>query len=139
MPTNAAWKRDRCSVLVVEDDFLQQEAIALALARRGLRVLTADNGFAAMHCVRRSWPAVVVLDIDLPGLDGLDVARLIRRLNYHPQLILMSGSAQHLARAHKEDLGVFAIVEKPILFPALARFIHEAMSGENDDDNFWTS
>lgn len=138
MPSNAARKNHRQSVLVVEDDFLQQEAIALALSRCGLRVLTADNGFAAMHCIRRARPAVVVLDINLPGLDGLDVARLIHRLDYRPQLILMSGSTEHLARAHEEDFGVFAIVEKPVLFPALTRFIREAMGEELDDDSLWT-
>ena len=134
MLNEAAWRRDRRLVLVVEDDFLQREEIAEVLTRQGLRVLTADNGFAAMHQIRRSRPAVVVLDIHMPGLDGLQVVRLIHRLNYRPQLILMSGSTQHLARAHEEDFGVFAIVEKPILFPALTRFIREAMGEEINDD-----
>lgn len=134
----ATWGLDRRSILVVEDDYLQQEEIAQVLSGQGMRVLTADNGFAAMHQIRRSRPAVVVLDINMPGLDGLHVARLIQALDARPQIILVSGSAQHITRAHQEDLGVFAIVEKPILFPALTRFIREAM-GEQQRDDFWRS
>lgn len=138
MLNEATRGHDRRSILVVEDDFLQQEEIALMLTGAGMRVLTADNGFAAMHQIRRSRPAVVVLDINMPGLDGLHVTRLIHGLKPRPQVILVSGSAQHISRAHQEDLGVFAIVEKPILFPALTRFIREAM-GERPRDEFWWS
>lgn len=139
MPNEYVWRHNRQPILVVDDDFLQREEIAQVLTRQGLRVLTADNGFAAMHQIRRSHPAVVVLDIAMPGLDGLQVARLVHRLvDDRPRLILVSGSAQHLARAHQEDLGVFAIVEKPILFSALTHFIREAMGAETNDDYRWT-
>jgi CheY-like chemotaxis protein len=134
--SEATWGRDRRSVLVVDDDFLQQEEIAHVLTGQGMHVLTADNGFAAMHQIRRSRPAVIVLDINMPGLDGLHVARLIQGLDERPQIILVSGSTQHITRAHQEDLGVFAIVEKPILFPALTRFIREAM-GDRRRNGFW--
>jgi hypothetical protein len=43
----------------------------------------------------------------------------------------MSGFSQHIARAHRDDLGVFAIVDKPILFPALIRLVHEAVDQPN--------
>lgn len=138
MLNEATGGHNRRSVLVVEDDVLQQEEMALVLSGQGMRVLTADNGFAAMHQIRRSRPAVVVLDINMPGLDGLHVARLIHGLNPRPRVILVSGSAEHISRAHQEDLGVFAIVEKPILFAALTRFIREAM-GERPRDDFWWS
>jgi CheY-like chemotaxis protein len=131
---NARVKPDDRSVLVVVDDFLQREEIAEKLMRDGMRVLTAANGFAAMHQIRRARPAVVVLDLNMPGLDGLQVARLAHGLDHHPELILVSGSARHISRAHREDLGVFAIVEKPIAFPVLTRFIREAM-GEAVSDS----
>jgi CheY-like chemotaxis protein len=127
---NARLKSDPRSVLVVDDDFLQREEIAEKLMRDGMRVLTAANGFAAMHQIRRARPAVVILDLNMPGLDGLEVARLAHGLDHHPELILVSGSAKHISRAHREDLGVFAIVEKPIAFPVLTRFIREAMGEE---------
>jgi DNA-binding NtrC family response regulator len=118
--------------MVVEDDFLQREEMLQILAREGMRVVSAENGFAAMHQIRRSRPAVIVLDANMPGIDGLQVAKLIQTLDYEPKVILVSGYPKELSRAHREDLGLFAIVEKPIPFPALTRFIREAL-GEAPD------
>lgn len=123
------------TVLVVEDDFLQREEMVNMLTRGGVRVAVAENGFAAMHQIRRLRPAVVVLDLNMPGLGGLQVARLMRTLDYEPKLIVVSGYPQQISRAHQEDLGVVAIVAKPIQFPVLIRFIREAMGEKVDDES----
>ncbi len=135
MRRQAEASREQRTVLVVEDDVLQREEMLDALTRDGMRVVSAVNGFAAMHQIRRSRPAVVVLDLKMPGLDGLQVARLIQTLDYEPKIILVSGYAKQISRAHQEDLGVFAIVEKPILFSVLRRFIREAIGEEIDDQS----
>lgn len=135
MLRQAEASREQRTVLVVEDDVLQREEMLDALTRDGMRVVSAANGFAAMHQIRRSRPAVVVLDLKMPGLDGLQVARLIQTLDYEPKIILVSGYAKQISRAHQEDLGVFAIVEKPILFSVLRRFIREAIGEEIDDQS----
>jgi CheY-like chemotaxis protein len=127
--------REQQTVLVVEDDVLQREEMLDVLTGDGMRVVGAANGFAAMHQIRRSRPAVVVLDLKMPGLDGLQVARLIQTLDYEPKVILVSGYAEHISQAHREDLGVFAIVDKPILFPVLTRFIREAIGEETDEQS----
>lgn len=133
MLNKAAANRTQHVALVVEDDLLQQEEMVEVLTRNGMRVVTAQNGFAAMHQIRRTRPAVVVLDLNMPGLDGFQVARLIQGLNFPPKLILVSGYSRHILQAHQEDLGVFAIVQKPIMFPVLMRFLHEAMGLEVSD------
>lgn len=135
MGRQAEASRESRTVLVVEDDLLQREEMLEILTRGGMRVVAAENGFAAMHQIRRSRPAVVVLDLNMPGIDGLQVARLIRTLDYDPKLILISGYPQQISRAHQEDLGVIAIVAKPIQFPVLTRFIREAMGEETDDES----
>jgi hypothetical protein len=56
------------------------------------------------------------------------VARLIQDLPAKPKVILVSGFPDYIYRAHQEDLGVFAIVEKPIPLAVLARFIREALA-----------
>lgn len=127
--------RPQQTVLIVEDDFLQCEEIAEVLADQGVRVVTAQNGFAAMHAMRRNRPSVVVLDINLPGLDGLEVAKLMQGLDVVPKLILISGHSRRITQAHREDLGAFAIVEKPIMFPVLTRFVLEAMGLDPDELN----
>jgi DNA-binding response OmpR family regulator len=67
-------------VLVVEDDFSIREVTALGLRRAGFRVDTAVDGRQALAAFRAHPVDLIVLDIMLPGLDGLEVCREIRRL-----------------------------------------------------------
>src|SRR6056297_2361030 len=78
-------------VLVVDDDPLQCGEIGDFLRRRGVDVISADNGFAAYHEIRHARPAVVVMDMKMPGLDGIHVSRLVGKLDVRPKVILMSG------------------------------------------------
>ncbi|MEU8185259.1 response regulator transcription factor [Micromonospora sp. NPDC049044] len=75
-------------VLVVEDDFSIREVAALGLRRAGFRVDTAVDGRQALATFRARPVDLIVLDIMLPGLDGLEVCREIRRTSQVPILML---------------------------------------------------
>ncbi|WP_433318977.1 response regulator [Micromonospora sp. CA-269861] len=75
-------------VLVVEDDFSIREVTALGLRRAGFRVDTAVDGRHALAAFRAHPVDLIVLDIMLPGLDGLEVCREIRRTSQVPILML---------------------------------------------------
>ncbi|HLL68722.1 MAG TPA: response regulator transcription factor [Micromonosporaceae bacterium] len=75
-------------LLVVEDDASIREVTALALARAGFRVSTAVDGREALAVWRSADLDLVVLDVMLPGLDGLEVCREIRRSSQVPILML---------------------------------------------------
>ncbi|MEU5670698.1 response regulator transcription factor [Micromonospora sp. NPDC047753] len=75
-------------VLVVEDDFSIREVTALGLRRAGFRVDTAVDGRQALAAFRAHPVELIVLDIMLPGLDGLEVCREIRRTSQVPILML---------------------------------------------------
>ncbi|MBQ0994259.1 response regulator transcription factor [Micromonospora sp. H61] len=75
-------------VLVVEDDFSIREITALGLRRAGFRVDTAVDGRQALAAFRAHPVDLIVLDIMLPGLDGLEVCREIRRTSQVPILML---------------------------------------------------
>jgi CheY-like chemotaxis protein len=115
------------SVVVVDDDPLQRNEIIEYLMRAGISVSAAPNGFAAMHEIRKLSPRVVVMDMKMPGLDGIHVARLIEGLDPRPKVILVSGYPEYVYRAHQEDLGVFAVIEKPVPLKSLLRFILAAL------------
>lgn len=118
---------DAVSVVVVDDDPLQRNEIVEYLSRSGVSVAAAPNGFAAMHEIRKLSPRVVVMDLKMPGLDGIHVARLIEGLKPRPKVILVSGYPEYVYRAHQEDLGVFAVIEKPVPLKVLLRFILQAL------------
>jgi two-component system phosphate regulon response regulator PhoB len=65
-------------ILIVEDDPDIAEVVRLNLAREGLRVIHADCGERALAEVQRATPSLVVLDLMLPGIDGLEVCRRLR-------------------------------------------------------------
>ncbi len=75
-------------VLVVEDDPSIREVTALGLTRSGLRVSTATDGREALAVWRSREFDAIVLDVMLPGLDGFDVCREIRRTSRVPILML---------------------------------------------------
>ncbi|MCZ7462354.1 response regulator transcription factor [Streptomyces sp. WMMC940] len=75
------------SVLVVEDDPVIRAALIEVLTGHGYAVKTAHQGFEALREVTQSPPDIVVLDLGLPDLDGLDVLRMIRGVSRVPVLV----------------------------------------------------
>jgi DNA-binding response OmpR family regulator len=75
-------------ILVVEDEPSLVETLEYYLARQGYQVCTARDGLAAIEVARREKPDVIILDIMLPGMDGFDVCRILRREMAVPILML---------------------------------------------------
>jgi DNA-binding NtrC family response regulator len=115
-------------VLVVDDDALQRGEIVDFLTRQGIDVMGEENGFAAIHRIKSARPKVVVMDMKMPGLDGLHVSRLVSKLEDPPKVILMSGYPEYVYRAHAEEAEVFAVLEKPVPLAALVRFVNDALN-----------
>lgn len=66
------------SVLAVDDCPAMREIVCAVLERRGYRVQAVDSGLAALDAVRRARFDVIVLDVEMPGMDGLTLARALR-------------------------------------------------------------
>ena len=80
------------SILLVEDDASVREAVALALEGHGHRVETAVSGEEALSRWRQSRPDLILLDVMLPGTDGFEVCRQIRRDDQVPIVMLTARS-----------------------------------------------
>lgn len=76
------------SVLVVDDDPTTREVLQRYLTRAGLGVLEAADGVTALEVFRSGQPDLVVLDLMLPGMDGLDVCDRLRRVSQVPIMML---------------------------------------------------
>jgi len=76
------------TILVVEDEEAIAEAVRARLEAEGYRVVVAPDGPTAIEAHRREHPALVVLDLMLPGMDGLEVCRQIQRETWTPVLML---------------------------------------------------
>lgn len=76
------------SVLIVEDEPAYTEALEIALGKEGYIVLAAEDGRTGLELYRERLPDVVLLDLMLPGLTGLDVLRRIRETSQVPVIVL---------------------------------------------------
>jgi two-component system, OmpR family, KDP operon response regulator KdpE len=100
------------TVLVVEDDAPLRRALRTSLRARDLSVLEAANGEEAIVAVADGGPDVVLLDLGLPGLDGVDVLRRIRSFSTVPVVVLTARDRQS-DKVSALDAGADDYVTKP--------------------------
>jgi DNA-binding response OmpR family regulator len=81
-------------ILLVEDDATLRHTLALNLRAEGYQLLEADDGESGLASARAETPALVVLDVMLPRLDGLTVCRLLRRESAVPIILLTARGAE---------------------------------------------
>ena len=99
-------------ILVVEDETKIARLVRDYLEHAGFDVLVAGDGDAALANVRRSRPDLVVLDLGLPGRDGLDVARTLRRTSDVP-IVMLTARGDETDRVVGLELGADDYVVKP--------------------------
>ena len=100
--------------LVVDDDADIREVLAEQLATHGFEVLMAGNGLAALLQVKRQRPAVVVLDVMMPRLGGLEALKRIRAFHPEAKVVVVSGSLDDEVRRQALALGAAGVLEKPV-------------------------
>jgi len=99
-------------VLVVDDDVKTVELVRVYLNRDGYRVLTAYDGVEALRLARESHPDLIVLDLMLPGIDGLEICRILRGESDVP-IIMLTAMTTDQDRLTGLDLGADDYVTKP--------------------------
>jgi two-component system alkaline phosphatase synthesis response regulator PhoP len=100
------------TILIVEDEPKVAKLARDYLEQGGFRVLTAAEGPTGLAMARREHPALIVLDLMLPGLDGLDVCRALRRESDVP-IIMLTARADETDRLIGLELGADDYITKP--------------------------
>jgi len=102
------------SVLIVDDEASIRESLAGVLEDEGYRPESAESGEACLELLEKKAFDVVLLDIWLPGIDGLDVLGKIRELENPPEVIIISGHGTIETAVRATKLGAFDFLEKPL-------------------------
>ncbi|MGH2532702.1 MAG: response regulator transcription factor [Thermomicrobiales bacterium] len=100
------------TVLVVDDEPSLRQTLEYTLRREGFVVATAADGREALELARRRRPDLVVLDIMLPGMDGLQVCRILRAESTIP-ILLLSARGEEIDRVLGLELGADDYLTKP--------------------------
>jgi two-component system alkaline phosphatase synthesis response regulator PhoP len=100
------------TILVVDDEPQIAEIAGDFLRKAGFDVITAHDGDEALEMARTAKPALVVLDLRLPGMDGIDVARVLRRGSPVP-IIMLTARVEESDRLRGLELGADDYITKP--------------------------
>ncbi len=99
-------------ILIVDDDPQIRDVLRIALAQAGFAVAEAADGQAALRAATRQPPALIVLDVGLPELDGWEVCRRIRRTSAVP-ILFLTARDDEIDRVVGLELGADDYVTKP--------------------------
>src|SRR5437763_15541195 len=113
-------------VLVIDDEPAILRAVGAGLEARGYRVVTAADGRSALDAFGRDDPDVVVLDLGLPDVDGVDVCRQIRRSSAVP-VIVRSAEGSDSRKVAALDEGADHYVTSPFSMPELLARVRVAL------------
>lgn len=99
-------------ILLVEDDATLRETLAYNLIKEGYKVLTAADGVAGLEMGRVEAPDLIVLDVMLPGLDGLSVCRILHQ-ETDPPIILLTARSSEIDKIIGLESGADDYITKP--------------------------
>lgn len=123
-------------ILLVDDDELLRRSLAFNLERAGFRASTAANAEAALALVRLDPPDLVLLDIGLPGMDGLDALRHLRQQLAAP-VIFLTARRRELDEVLGLELGADDYVTKPfdvdVLVARIKAVLRRSQAGSASD------
>jgi len=100
------------TILVVEDELALRDTLAYNLKKDGFNVETVDDGRAALEKARNIKPDLIILDIMLPGMDGFEVARILRREMITP-ILMLTARDDEIDRVVGLEMGADDYLTKP--------------------------
>ena len=121
------------TVLILEDDPHTVEVVQLYLRRDGHHVLSATDGIAGLSLAREAQPDLIILDLMLPGMDGLEICRILRQESDVP-IVMLTARADEEDRLAGLDLGADDYVTKPFSPRELAARIRAVLRRSARDE-----
>jgi len=116
------------SVLIVDDEAGIRESLEGVLSDEGFSAASAESGESCLDRLKRDSYDVVLLDIWLPGADGLEVLEQIRKLESPPEVIMISGHATIETAVRATKLGAYDFLEKPLSVNKLLILVRNAIA-----------
>ncbi len=116
----------RPAILLVDDDPSLLVPLSRRLAATGFHVRTASSGAEALRALESGWPSIVVIDLMMPGMDGNELARRIKRIADLPIIVVSAVTADDSKVSALEDFAE-DYVTKPFGFEELVARIHRVL------------
>lgn len=117
--------------LLVDDEKEFVQTLSDRLQTRDLNSAIAYDGEEALSFIEKDEPDVMVLDLKMPGINGMDVLRKVKKERPHVEVIILTGHGSEHDRNSAMELGAFAYLEKPVDIEVLTKTMKEAYNKIN--------
>ena len=116
------------SLLIVDDEPSILQSLGGLLSDEGFEVTTAANGYEALKTIDEESPDLVLLDIWMPGIDGIETLKEIKKENPNIQVIIITGHGTIETAVKATKLGAFDLIEKPLSIDKVIVAINNALN-----------
>jgi two-component system, NtrC family, nitrogen regulation response regulator NtrX len=118
------------SILIVDDESGIRDSLKGVLEDEGYKTLAAESGEACLRVLEKQEVDLVLLDVWLPGIDGLDTLQKIRELENSPEVIMISGHGTIETAVRATKLGAYDFLEKPLSIDRTLSLIKHAIDAK---------
>ncbi len=115
------------TILIIDDEESIRESLIGILEDEGFRTLFARNGEEGLEMLREESPDLILLDIWMPGMDGIETLRRIKESSPEQQVVIMSGHGTIETAVRATKLGAYDFIEKPLSLEKVLLTIQNAM------------
>jgi CheY-like chemotaxis protein/anti-sigma regulatory factor (Ser/Thr protein kinase) len=116
------------SILIIDDEAPVREVLSMALADRGYEILEASDGREGLEKYRVGNPDLVITDVMMPEMDGIEVLKNIRQVNEETDIIIMTGHGSEEIVIEALRLGASNYLKKPIAFEDLFNVVERIVT-----------
>jgi two-component system OmpR family response regulator len=117
---------DKFKVMIVDDEVDFLETIVKRLKARNIDVNGVESGYKALEALEDSNPDVIILDVKMPGMDGIETLREIKKRSPLTEVIMLTGHASVESGIQGMQLGAFDYVMKPVALDELLEKVRQA-------------
>jgi two-component system nitrogen regulation response regulator NtrX len=115
------------TILIIDDEPMILQSLSGLLSDEGFEVMTATNGYEGLKIIEAESPDLVLLDIWMPGIDGIETLKEIKRSNPFMQVIIITGHGNVETAVKATKLGAFNLIEKPLSIDKVIVDINNAL------------
>jgi CheY-like chemotaxis protein len=115
------------ALLITDDDRAFRETLRDMFQPRGFQTFTAADGKEALSIVYQTEVHLVLMDLQMPGLSGIEAARRVKQHRAELPCILISGAVNEEVLAEAKDVPVFSVLSKPVSIGKVTETVHLAL------------
>lgn len=116
------------TILIVDDEASILQSLSGILTDEGFEVVTASNGYEALQLIDKECPDLVLLDIWMPGIDGIETLKEIKKENPALQVVMITGHGTIETAVSATKFGAFDFIEKPLSIDKVIVAINNALN-----------